>query len=142
MQKVQHGFTVIEFLAIFAIIGLLAAVIIPASIDAKVKSQTDKAYKEVTALKAAFEATVNEGLIPSLEASDPGFIGMPTPSAPDEESVCAISLTETTTITCKTQGGDPDRFNGNTISLIRNAEGKWSCATSGLDEKYIPKYCS
>ncbi|SNR65701.1 type IV pilus assembly protein PilA [Methylobacillus rhizosphaerae] len=141
MQKVQHGFTVIELLAILAIVGLLAAVIIPASIDATVKSQTDKAYKEVTALKAAFEATVNEGQIPSLEASDPGFIGTPVPTS-GEENVCAISLTETTTITCKTQGGDPDRFNGNTISLIRNAEGKWSCATSGLDEKYIPEQCS
>jgi len=51
MKRVQQGFTLIELMIVVAIIGILAAVGLPAYQDYTVKAQAGGALKEITALK-------------------------------------------------------------------------------------------
>jgi type IV pilus assembly protein PilA len=135
--KNAKGFTLIELMIVVAIIGILAAIALPAYQDYTVKSQAGSAYSEITGLKSAFEIAVNEGKDPSTTAADPGYVGQTETGG----TYCDITLTGTTDIACEAQGGNADKFEGKIITLSRSAEGVWTC-TSDLEAKFLPGNCT
>ena len=58
-KKAQGGFTLIELMIVVAIIGILAAVAIPAYQNYVAKSKFSAALAEVSAGKTGFEVKVN-----------------------------------------------------------------------------------
>ena len=73
MKKVQQGFTLIELMIVVAIIGILAAIAIPAYQDYTIRSQVSEGLNLAAAAKAAVAETfLNTGEAP-VDRADAGM---------------------------------------------------------------------
>jgi type IV pilus assembly protein PilA len=144
-RSIQKGFTLIELMIVVAIIGILAAVALPAYQD-----YTTRAKVSEVVLAASSERTNLAEIVAS------GGVGFPvgtsyTPTTQSSKYVASIAYSQTDasnaaiTITAR---GDTN-INGKTLSLVGllNASGtiEWTCkgGTSGtaIDQKYLPASC-
>ena len=70
MKKLQKGFTLIELMIVVAIIGILAAIAIPAYQDYTIRSQVSEGLNLAAAAKAAVAETyLNTGVAPATRAA-------------------------------------------------------------------------
>jgi type IV pilus assembly protein PilA len=75
MKNVQKGFTLIELMIVVAIIGILAAVAIPAYSDYTKKAKATELVQGTSALKSAVEVCVQD--INTLTGCTGGSYGIP-----------------------------------------------------------------
>ena len=73
MRRIQQGFTLIELMIVVAIIGILAAIAIPAYQDYTIRAQVSEGLNLAAAAKAAVaEDFLNEG-VPPINRTDAGM---------------------------------------------------------------------
>ncbi|MHA3055590.1 pilin [Acinetobacter sp. ANC 4633] len=137
-MNAQKGFTLIELMIVVAIIGILAAIAIPAYQTYVARSQVSSALSEITSVKPGYEDKLNSGTA-IVKLSDIGF------NATTSAACSAYGATNydatgaaTNAITC-TLAGTP-AISGKFITLSRDAAGVWTCNTT-VDTKYAPKGC-
>lgn len=121
VKKAQAGFTLIELMIVVAIIGILAAVAIPAYQNYVAKSKFAAALSEVSAGKTGFDVKMNEGTNPATVADA---------NLQASTTNCTMSLKDANGggLVCLVNGG-PAAVNGSHITLSRAADGTWTCAS-------------
>ncbi|MGW8247544.1 MAG: pilin [Acidiferrobacterales bacterium] len=65
MKTMQKGFTLIELMIVVAIIGILAAVAVPAYQDYTIKSKISEAASMASVVRTAIDVNYSEGIQPS-----------------------------------------------------------------------------
>jgi type IV pilus assembly protein PilA len=144
MKRVQQGFTLIELMIVVAIIGILAAVALPAYQDYLARSQMSEALVLTEGLKTAVaDAFGQDGVCPTNGSN--GIASSANISGKYVAGVTTAGTAPGCTIQAKmATTGVSTGIQGATLTLtMANAGGSltWACASSAA-QKYVPKACS
>jgi len=148
MKQLQKGFTLIELMIVVAIIGILAAVAIPAYQDYIARAQVSEAVSlmgsaktplaEYFADKGAWPGALSDVLGNSMGKYTASVSGVNT------GTVNGTASTYTVQATMKSSNVNAAISNG-TVQLNTADSGKnWTCTTgtsAGLNNKYLPGAC-
>ena len=143
MRKIQQGFTLIELMIVVAIIGILAAIAIPAYSDYTAKSQAAEAYTLLDGLKTPMADQMSQdnsltGCTPPTSAILAGkYVATITPAF--ATPVCTL------TATFKTTGVNSQLAPGGTAATViltyNSSTGAFTCSGGTLATTIKPKAC-
>ena len=128
MKKIQQGFTLIELMIVVAIIGILAAVAIPAYQDYTAKAQASEAFTLMSGLKTPIAEAVSSAggstgcVIPTSAVSSGKYTA--SIGAAFADPVCTLTGTYVAS-------GANNKILNQTVTMTFNVStGAWTCATS------------
>ncbi len=143
MRRVQQGFTLIELMIVVAIIGILAAVALPAYQDYMVRTRV----AEGLAMAGAAKLAVSENAASGTNPLTSGLVA-PTATA-NVSSLATDGTTGTITVTYTSAAG------GGTLIMVPTSGGSaltagtvptggsvnWACTSGSTLAKYRPSAC-
>lgn len=144
MNKVQQGFTLIELMIVVAIVGVLAAIALPAYQDYVIRA---KVSEGIAALDAARIGTAEYFQTESSMPDDSSQAGINTTiNVGFVQSIIYTPSSQTgATITVSLRSID-DKVDGETIDLVgvgdtRTGIVTWDCNVGSLSPRFAPASC-
>lgn len=139
MKQVQQGFTLIELMIVVAIIGILAAVAIPAYQDYTVRAKVTEVLTIAGKDKTAWtEYYISQGAAPA----DAAEAGINTAAAQSNYLTAATTVTNALITYTLGNLGPADAVGTVTMAPATSDNGvAWTCATGTFPAKYLPANC-
>lgn len=146
MKKVQQGFTLIELMIVVAIIGILAAVALPAYQDYTVRARVS----EILGFAAQMKTSVSECLLTNGTGgcADANAVGVDTAALVTATSyITSIDITNGTVTITPNWGNLGGTVSGTSTILftptLANGGGvAWECSVGDPSaNKYVPSEC-
>jgi len=143
-KKAQQGFTLIELMIVIAIVGILAAIALPAYQDYTVRAK----MAEPLALLGEAKTSVTEYFVTNNYLPTPVTSGIRT--SPDTDIVASLVLTTPTAgplLTVTMQSGIVPAGNGGSFVLSGTTKSgtiEWKCkpgTSNAITVKYLPANC-
>ncbi len=157
MSKMQKGFTLIELMIVVAIIGILAAIALPAYQDYTKRAKMSEAILAASACRTTITEVYQSASASSFPAANQW--GCEISSGSGSKYVTSVVTTNTGLITVKVQGIDSANIDNKGIDLVPYIAGavatgstqagqsiqEWRCGPStqitGVPAKYLPGSC-
>jgi len=140
MKRVQQGFTLIELMIVVAIIGILAAVALPAYQDYTTRAKVSEVVIMASPAKLAVaETTSSLGKLSLVTATNSGYT---FPGA--TKYVSGVAITDATgvvTVTSTVQNATGDITLTPTEVGTDTGQLKWTCKSTAIAAKYLPSEC-
>ena len=142
-MKKQQGFTLIELMIVVAIIGILAAIAIPAYQDYTIRAQVSEGLSLSAGAKAAVaEFYQDQGVWPNNNAQ----AGLEASGNISGNYVTQVAVGAQDGVITVTYGNQANaNIAGDTLTLSatdNNGSVSWDCANgAGLQDKWLPAAC-
>jgi len=141
-KQMQQGFTLIELMIVVAIIGILAAIAIPAYQDYVSKSKAAAALADISAGKTSYELLFTEKGSSAITSASSIGLNASTGNCAITTTAPGTDGSATGAISCAIN--NPGRLGATpVIRLNRTATGLYQCQVTGFsDTKFAPAGCN
>ncbi|MBB1075298.1 pilin [Rhodoferax sp. 4810] len=136
-RSMQKGFTLIELMIVVAIIGILAAVALPAYQDYTTRAKVSEVILMAAPAKLAVSESVSSvGALASFTAASSGYA---FPGA--TKYVSGVSITDAGVISVTSTV--PNATGALTFTPTEAGSGQltWKCGSTAITAKYLPNEC-
>ncbi len=143
-RSMQKGFTLIELMIVVAIIGILAAVALPAYQDYTVRAKVSEVILAASSAKTAVAESAQVNAAMPLAAS----LVVDSQSSKYVSGVVYSQTDASTGVITVTTSAADTKISGKTLTMTGalqpNGQVTWVCAapaSGGIDSKYLPASC-
>ncbi|HGH6082528.1 TPA: pilin [Neisseria meningitidis] len=145
MKAIQKGFTLIELMIVIAIVGILAAVALPAYQDYTARAQMSEALTLAEGQKSAVvEYYSDNGTFPNSNTS----AGIAASNEIKGKYVASVKVEGNASVASITATMNSSNVNkdiqGKTLVLVgkqNSGSFSWECKKGSVDEKFLPSTC-